>query len=118
MKQITMMNGKTYFISDDEFVSLSERIEDIRFSQIRSGEILNMSSVVSIGEVDTVPFWSVWPVQETKQGKYIMRDGTQCFLSPDNLEEIEYRVPDDTRARPDYLAIESGQKLLNQKNGN
>ena len=115
MKQISLMNGKIKIVEDDEAGNIIDGAENVRFVVLRDGSLINITSIVSIDEIETAPYWSVWPVQETKQGKYIIRDGVQCFLSPDNLEEIEYKVPEDARNRPDYLAIESKQKLLKAK---
>lgn len=99
------MGGRTHFIGDDEFENIIKIIDQAKFLQLRNKVMINTSSITEIGEVEKIPCWSVYPVQETKEGKYIIREGEKCFLDPENIKQITYELPAEIKNHPDVLQI-------------
>lgn len=117
MKSIILMNGKERLVADDE----AENIEKVlitgntKFLKLRSGYLINTTSIVSVGEVETVPYWSQHRVYETKQGHYIIRDGDKCFLDNKGIEEIKYIIPKEYGQKPEMLRqLQSGIGVLQE----
>lgn len=113
MKSIILMNGTEKIIADDEAENVKRVIESTKFVELRDGSLINTSSIVSIDNISEVPYWSVYPVYETKLGKYIIREGEKCFLSPENIAEIKFVIPKEYEQKSGVLRqIQSNVPVL------
>lgn len=110
MKSLKLINGSEKYITDEEAENIKKAAETNKFIKLRDGAFINVNSISLIDEVETIPHWSVYPVYETKQGKYIIRDGEQCYLSPENIKEITYELPEELRKNPGMLRIMEREK--------
>lgn len=112
MKSIILMNGKEKIIADDEGENVKQALlnGNAKFLKLRDGSIINTSSIVSVDEVELVPYWSQYRVYETKQGQYIIREGEKCFLDAKNIGEIKYLMPKEYEQNPEVIRQLEGEK--------
>ena len=91
MKQITLISGKVLTVEDGEAENIKQAASRGGFVELRDGTLVNTSSISIISEPEKKAYWSIYEVQENKNGKFINREGEQCFLSPENIKEITMR---------------------------
>lgn len=93
MKVIKFMGGAEKVIEDDEAENVGRLwVEDASQPiRLRDGSVLNPKAIAYIDEPPKKAYWSVYEVQENKNGKFINREGEQCYLSPENIKEITLR---------------------------
>ena len=87
------MNGREQVVQDDEAENVKKVLADssIRFIELRSGVMINTTSIVSIENPEQKPFLFDYPVYETKNGMYIIRNGERAYLEPIDMKEIIYK---------------------------
>lgn len=97
MKMIILINSQEYIVEDEEAENIKKAIaQGLRFINLRSGEMLNILSISTIGELKKIPFWSIYPVYTSSSGaNYIIRDGERVYLDPRNIEEIQYKTDEN-----------------------
>lgn len=97
MKVIKFMGGAEKVIEDDEAENVGRLwVEDASQPiRLRDGAVLNPKSIAYIDEPPKKAYWSIYEVQENKNGKFINREGEQCYLSPENIKEITLRTEYD-----------------------
>lgn len=97
MKQITLISGKVLTVEDGEAENIKQVAARGGFVELRDGTLVNTSSISLIAEPEKKAYWSIYEVQENKNGKFINRDGEQCYLSPENIKEITYKTYEPTK---------------------
>lgn len=95
MKQITLISGKVLTVGDEEAENIKKVSSVGGFVELRDGTLVNTSSISLISEPEKKAYWSIYEVQENKNGKFINREGEQCYLSPENIKEITLRTEYD-----------------------
>ncbi len=115
MKSLQLMGGREKILADDEAENVKKLLnnQSIRFVELRDGSAVNITSIVSIDEIEKIPYWSVYEVQENKLGKYIIREGEKCFLTPENIKDITFKEPEVYAKNPGVLRqLQQGQGIL------
>ena len=112
MKILKLIDSKEYILDDGEANHLQGLLlgGKVKFILLSNGELINISSISRIGELDQKPHWNYYPVEEDKTGKYFYRDGKRVYLEVNNFSEIKYK--DD----PKYLSMPkiSVKKQINE----
>lgn len=116
MKTLKLINGMEKIVQDDEAENIANMwLEDSsRPIRLRDGAVINPKSISMIDKCDQVEMWSIYRVYETKAGKFIQRDGNQCFLTPENIKEIKLvdKVNADTTEEKQVLRIAEHQNKV------
>jgi len=87
MKQLSLMNGMKYPISDEEAENIKKIINDTKFIELRDGTLINVLSISSISEVETVKYWKGHRLN--KDGNSFVRNGIRVYLEKCDFWEIE-----------------------------
>lgn len=105
MKSLKIINGPEYVLEDEEALYLQKLIASgqSKFVSLSNGDLINISAIARIGELEKKGCWKGWYLNDEKTGFW--RDGKFLHLEKEELEEIEYK--DD----PKYLNM-SPVKLL------
>ena len=115
MKQLNTFEAKKYPLQDDEARNIKKVInrQDVKFVDLRSGDTIAVSSIVSITKVEIEKYWQGNLL--SKGGKSFMRDGRRLFLEKKDFSKIEERPifsEDDLKFK--VLNKSTKNKLLNK----
>ncbi len=88
------MGGLEKAVEDDEAENVGRLwVEDASQPiRLRDGAVLNPKAIAYIDEPPKKAYWSIYEVQENKNGKFINREGEQCYLDPKDIEQITMRT--------------------------
>jgi len=112
-----MMSGNIHIISSEEYENIKKLISEVKWLELRSGQVLNVNTIAEFGEVQEVPFWNQYRVVENKLGKYFYREGQKIFLDYKGESEIEYRIPPEVQRLIDGKSPTQAQLPTGGTNG-